>query len=184
MPHGGPPPSGMSMPPSADVGQMMQELAAGKSSADPKQAQAMQQAMGAQAGGAAGVAQPKPPRPVGSFKDEAERFVGDISDELLSLIFGTLGLKRKPKTQEELAELQKFHQGWQQLDMEQQQVAHLRIQEEMQRKEMLRQEDEMKAAQKAQEKQHQDVSVPTGKQTGMDPVAKLQQDRKTLSSSG
>lgn len=114
-------------------------------------------------------------RPVGTIKEEAVMMVTDIFEAFKD----ALGLKRPPKTPEEQAKLQQFHQKWQGLDMEQQQVAQMRIQQEMQRKQMQEQEDAMRAQQEAQSKQ-QGFSMPGGKVSGQGALDKMQQDRKGM----
>lgn len=169
-----PPGSMPSMPPSADIGQMMMESMAKKSGKQGQQ-QLQQQAM-QQMSGQTGQAQQPKPRPVGTPMEELKMAVGDIFEQFKFL----LGLQRPPKTPEEEAQLQQFHQNWQRLDAEQQQVAQMRLQEEMQRKQMMEQEERMKKAQEEQMKQQQDLQIPQGKVSGQAAVDKMNQQRKGL----
>ncbi len=177
--HKGPPPGAMpSMMPSPDVASMMQQGMAQKmSGGNPAQAQQMMGAMGGQgAPGTSGFQHQHTPREVTDFSDELKR----AGQDLFESFKGILGLERPPKSPDEVAELQQFHQKWQGLSAEQQSVAQERIQAEMQRKEMMRQEDEMKAQQEAQEEQQNQLVTPHGKVTGQGALDKLQQDRKGM----
>lgn len=188
------PPPG-SMPMSPDVSSMMQsgmaqKLAGNTGGGQPsaQQMQSMQQAMGGKAGVSGSQFQPQQtPRPLGTVQEEAQRAVTDVAEgivnvpkEIVNDILTMLGLGRLPKTPDEQSQIQQFHQNWQRLDAEQQQVANMRIQEEMQRKEMIRQEDEMKAAQQKQAEQQDGLNMPGGKRTGQGALDKMQQDRKSM----
>jgi len=124
------------------------------------------------------------PRDVGSMTEEAQMAVKDVADALVNLptdmIKNTLGLKRDPKDPEEMAKLRQFHQGWTQLDAQQQAVAQQRLQSEAQRKEMMTQEDEAKKEQEKQMKQEQSFSMPHGKVTGQAALDKMNNDRKGM----
>lgn len=124
------------------------------------------------------------PRDVGSFTDEAKAAVTDVAEGLfnfpLDILKNILGLNRDPKTPEEKAKLQQFHQGWQQLSQEQQQVAQQRLQAEAQRKEMMQQQEEAKKQQEEEMKKQQSIDVPHGKVSGQAALDKMQQDRKGM----
>ena len=170
-------------PPSADVMEMMEQGA-------------MQQAQGQKTNvpTATQPADPKQssqpfqhqqkPRDVGTFQEEAKQAVADIAEGLRNLPFDIikdiLGLNREPKTPEEMAKLQQFHQGWQQLSSEQQQVAGQRLQAEEQRQEMFAQMEEEKKQQEDEAKKQNDLVVPQGKVSGQAAMQKMQQDRKGM----
>jgi hypothetical protein len=124
------------------------------------------------------------PRELGTPVEELQMAGQDIVEGLQSIpqsFLDLLGLKRPPKTPEEQAQLQQFHQRWQSLDAEQQQVAKQRIEAEKQRKEA---EEEMERQKKAQEaemkKQQAQNFIPQGKVSGQAALQKMQQDRKGM----
>jgi hypothetical protein len=124
------------------------------------------------------------PRDVGTLTEEATAVVTDVAEGVKNLVFDSvkdiLGLKREPKTPEEQAKLQHFHQGWQRLSAEEQLVAQQRLQAEQQRKEMMAQEEEMKKQQEAEMKKQNEFVVPMGKVSGQAAVDKMNQDRKGM----
>lgn len=116
------------------------------------------------------------PRDVLSVQQEVVR----MGTDLFEAFKDSLGLGRPPKTQEELAQLQQFHQSWQSLDAQQQQAAQMRLQQEMQRKQMMEQEEEMKKAEEAKKQQEEQVVIPQGKRSGQAALDKMMQDRKGM----
>lgn len=170
-----PPPGAM---PSPDVASMMQQAMSQKSQQSGSSSMGQAPAgAGTQSGQPTTFQHQHEPRAVGSFSDEAERAIMDIYHQFKDL----LGLRRPPKSPEEKAQLQQFHHKYQSLDAEQQQAFQLRMQQEQQRKEIIRQEEEAKAAQKAQaEAQSQELNMPGGKVSGQAAMDKMQRDRKGL----
>ena len=116
------------------------------------------------------------PREVSTVADEVAR----MGQDLFAAFKDLLGLGRPPKTQEELAQLQQFHQTWEGLTAEQQAAAQERIQKELERTELVKQEDEMKKAQAEQEAQQDELVIPQGKVSGDAALQKMQQDRKGM----
>lgn len=150
----------------------------------PDQQQQLQQMMGQSTTVPSVSPSTAAPRELGTPVEEAKRAVQDVAEgitqlpqEFLNGILASIGIQRAPQTPEEQAKLQQFHHNLQRLDAEQLQAFQMRMQQEEQRKEMLRQQDEMKAQ---QEQQAQGVSVPGGKRTGQGALDKLQQDRKGM----
>lgn len=126
------------------------------------------------------------PRDVGTLGEETKMMASDVVEGLKNLPFDIirdiLGLKREPKTPEELAQLQSFHQNYQNLDEQQQQVARQRLQAEAERKQL---EEEEKLARKRQEEEakkqaDQQNFIPQGKVSGQAALDKMQQDRKGM----
>lgn len=124
------------------------------------------------------------PREMTSPVDEAKMAVSDVKEGVLSIpqsLLDMLGLGRPPKDPEEQAKLQQFHQGWQRLTAEEQQVSAERIQAEKQRKEAEEEMEKQKTAQEEQMKSQQDQNfIPHGKVSGQAALDKMQQDRKGM----
>lgn len=162
------------MPPSGDLSALMAE-------------QGLAQSQSGKASSSSAPVQPStPPREVGTITEEAQRMVmdaaegiGNIPQEMMQSVLDMLGLARPPKDPEEQAKLQQFFQNFQRLDAEQQQAFQMRMQQEAQRKEMLHQEEEMKAAQEKQA-QEQGLSVPGGKVSGQGALDAMNQQRKGM----
>ncbi len=136
---------------------------------------------------------PSPPREIGSLWDElVKEPAKDIFKGLMSLFDFSQALGIDPpqtKTPQEQANMQAMHKRYQQLDQEQQAFAQKRYQEKLQKEKLEREEkarkDEAKKRQEAQS-----IAVPSSPKKGpVGPagsgkkraVAKLEQDRKTLS---
>src|SRR5690606_11372208 len=103
-PKAPPPGSVPGMSPSPDMDAMMQQMMGHKNST-PGQSGAGQTTQSQQ-----------PPREVGTVPQEVALMGTDLFEAFKEI----LGLRRPPKTQEEIMQLQQFHQNWQRLDMEQQ----------------------------------------------------------------
>jgi uncharacterized protein with von Willebrand factor type A (vWA) domain len=125
------------------------------------------------------------PREVGTLTEEAKMVVTDVAegvrDAAVDMVKDILGLRREPKSQEEVAKMQQFHQSWKNLDAQQQQAAQNRLRAEQQRKEMQAEMDKQKKEQEAAAKAQQDQNfVPHGKVSGQAALDKMQQDRKGM----
>lgn len=124
------------------------------------------------------------PRDLGSFTDEAKMAVSDIAEGVMSIpqaFLDMLGLKRPPKTPEEQAKLQQFHQRYQQQTQEVQQITNQRVQAETQRKKAEEEQKEMMKKQQEEQKKAESQSfIPHGKVSGQAALDKMQQDRKGM----
>lgn len=163
-----------------------------------QQKQLTQQAVSSSQSGAAPAAQPAantpqappPPREVGTFKDEAKRFVSDILVGIKAFfnLNDIVGI-HPGDTPEEQQRKQAAHQGYEKLTEEQQAVARKLYEEKMAK---LKAEEDQKEQQKqAAAAQPAAITPPTSPQKGpvgpagsrkQRAVAKLQHDRQTLSS--
>ena len=202
-----PPGSGESTP---DIAQMMGGASSnsgtgGSSSAatpSAQQLQQMQQMMGqngqnpgaeAMGGVATAAGNGQKPRAVGTVVQEAQRFGGDVLKSLKDFfsVQTWLGIEPSKLDPQQQAKARQVHQRYQQLDQEQQQVAQQMFEEKMQRK-RIQEEEAMRKRQRDEEQKAQSVVMPSSPQKGAQAqggskkqraTQKLQNDRKTLSTS-
>lgn len=133
----------------------------GQTTSSTQQLQAMQQQMG-------GAKSDQKPREVGSLGEElVKRPLKDIAKGIKSIfsINSLLGVEEKKDSPEIQAKKKQLHQRFNQLTQEEQAVVKQRYQQEMERKQKMAEEAEIKKQQEAQEKA-QKVQMPTSPQKG------------------
>lgn len=124
------------------------------------------------------------PREVGTPAQEVQRVVNDVKDQLgqlpMEMIKDVLGIHRDPKSPEEVAKVRRFHQTWQQLDVDQQAVAKQRLHAEAERKRIIQEKIELKKEQEIKTVQQKQFTIPQGKVSGQAALDKMQKDRKGM----
>lgn len=169
--------------------QAMQQKALGQQQVAPSGAAAAAAAQKAQSQSP----KQRPPREVGSFKDELiARPIKDMWKEIQQFfsLNTWLGIDPQTKDPKDQQRMVATHRRYQQLTEEQQAVARKKYQEEMKKKQAEEQEKERKK-QLEQQRKAQDLPMPSSPKKGpigpgmskkQKATAQLQHDRQTLSS--
>lgn len=143
------------------VGELAQQMG-GNQGQQAQPSQQQMQALQQQVGGGAN----NQPREVGTLGEElVKRPFGDIVKGIRSIfsVEELLGVKSDQPDPEKQAKKKQLHQRFNQLSQEEQAVARERFQKEMERKQRMAQEDEMRRQQEAQQSV---VQMPSSPQRG------------------
>jgi hypothetical protein len=153
--------SGAQAPSTEAISEMAQQMSsgggAGQSTLSPQQAQALQQQAGM--GDAS-------PREVGTLKEELiTRPLADITKGIRSIfsVETLLGVENTPQDPALQAKKKQTHQRFSQLTQEEQAVARERFQREMERKQKMVEEEQIRKQQAAQQKV---ITMPSSPQKG------------------
>lgn len=154
-----------------------------QAAADPKQAATAAAAAAQNQAQATGQDVTKPPRAVGSIKDELiTRPLHDIWQEVKSFfsLNTWLGIKSDTQTPEEKQRKIATHKRWQQLNEEQQALVKQRYQEELKKKEIEEEQKQQRKQMEEQKKKEQPLILPSSPKKGpIGPASGMSSKKRT-----